>query len=233
MKFFSPTFCDFSPTPLQLFSKPPINFLETRNPKPLTLDPNLKTLNLRPSSGPRFGVCNFDLKNLKSCSLLEKKKLITRFLEQRSFYSVPSPAGFIHLYLLCSLLLDSPCATRATPIAPDRLFLNVHSVGSIVRPPYCRPVPSPASLIRLDLLRSLLLDSPCATRATPIALDSLFLNVCCIFLQLVEESLNENKFKKFRVVRIVSRPFGVATNGPHAKCVYAIPSCILLRRLCG
>ena len=233
MKFFSPTFCDFSPTPLQLFSKPPINFLETRNPKPLTLDPNLKTLNLRPSSGPRFGVCNFDLKNLKSCSLLEKKKINHPILRAAVILLCALPSRFHPPSSFTSLLLDFPCATRATPIAPDRLFLNVQSVGSIDRPPYCRPVPSPASLIRLDLLRSLLLDSPCATRATPIAPDSFFFNVRCIFLQLVEESLNENKFKKFRVVRIVSRPFGVATNGPHAKCVYAIPSCILLRRLCG
>ena len=81
-----------------------------------------------------------------------------------------SSAGFICLILLRSLLLDFPCATAATqapatPIGPDRLFLNVRSVGRMARPPYCPPVPSPACFIRLILLQSLTLDLPCATPA--------------------------------------------------------------------
>ena len=99
-----------------------------------------------------------------------------RFFEQHSFHSVPSSAGFIHLILLRSLLLDFPCATPATPIAPDHLFLNVLLVGRMARPPYSRgvPVPSSAGFIHLILLLSLLLDFPCAALATPIAQDRLF-----------------------------------------------------------
>ena len=61
----------------------------------------------------------------------------------------------------------------------------------MTRPPYSAPVPSPADFICLILLRSLLLDFPCATPATPIAPDRLFFNVGCAFLQLVEELLIE------------------------------------------
>ena len=64
-----------------------------------------------------------------------------------------------------------------TPIAPDRLFLNVRSVDSMTRPPYRAPVPSLAGFILLILLQSPLLDFPCATPAKPIAQDHLFLNV--------------------------------------------------------
>ena len=49
----------------------------------------------------------------------------------------------------------------------------------------------PAWLIHLILWWSLLLYFPCATPATPITQDHLFLNVCRVFLQLVKESLNE------------------------------------------
>ena len=101
---------------------------------------------------------------------------------------MPSSAGFIRLVRLRSLLLDFLCATPATPIAPDRLFLNVRSVGRMARPTYSAPVPSSAGFIRLVRLRSLLLDFLCATPATPIAPDRLFLNVRCGFFQLVEES---------------------------------------------
>ena len=59
------------------------------------------------------------------------------------------------------------------------------------RPPYSAPWPSSAGFIRLILLRSLLLNFQCATLATPVAQDSLFLNVGCAFLQLVEELLIE------------------------------------------
>ena len=90
----------------------------------------------------------------------------------------------MRLILLRSLLLDFPCATAAAPITQDRLFLNVRSVGRMAHPPYSALVPSPAGFMRLVLLRSLLLDFPCATLATPIAQDRLFLN----FRWLVEES---------------------------------------------
>ena len=101
---------------------------------------------------------------------------------------MPSSAGVIRHIRLRSLLLDFLCATPATPIAPDRLFLNVRSVGRMARPLYSAPVPSSAGSIRLVSLRSLLLDFLCATPATPIAPDRLFLNVRCGFFQLVEES---------------------------------------------
>ena len=104
---------------------------------------------------------------------------------------MPSSAGFIRLILLRSLLLDFPCATPATPIAQDSLFLNVRSVCRVARPPYSASVPSLASFIHLILLQSLLLNFPCATPATQIAQDRLFLNVRCGFLQLFEESLIE------------------------------------------
>ena len=56
--------------------------------------------------------------------------------------AVPFPAGFICLILLQSgLLLNSPCASLATPIALDRLFLNdIRSVSHVVRAAYCPPV---------------------------------------------------------------------------------------------
>ena len=57
----------------------------------------------------------------------------------------------------------------------------------MVLPPNCAPVQSPGGFIRPILLRSLLLDLPCATLSTPIALDSLVSNVLCELLQLVEE----------------------------------------------
>ena len=52
-----------------------------------------------------------------------------------------------------------PRFSVSTPIAPDRLFFNVRSVGRMTRPPCSAPVPSLAGFIRLILLRSLLLDS--------------------------------------------------------------------------
>ena len=105
---------------------------------------------------------------------------------------VQSQACFICLTLLRSLLLDFPCSTPATPIV-TRLFLNVRSVCRLARPPYSTPVPSQAGFIRLTLLRSLLLDFPCTTPATPIAQDLLFFNVRFAFLQVVEESLIERR----------------------------------------
>ena len=86
-------------------------------------------------------------------------------------------AGFVRLILLRSLLLDFPCATPAKPISLDRSFLKVRYVGRMAQPPHCPPVPTLASFVRLILLRSLLLEFPCAAPATPIAQDLLFLNV--------------------------------------------------------
>ena len=83
-----------------------------------------------------------------------------------------------------------PCANPAMPISPDSLFLNFCSVCSMASPPYCPSVPSSACFICLILLQSLLLDFPCATSLSPITLDCLFLKVQCVFLQLVEQSLN-------------------------------------------
>ena len=104
---------------------------------------------------------------------------------------VPSLACFIRLILLRSLVLEFSSATPATQIAQDRLFLNICSVGCMSRLPYSPPMPFPAGSTRLILLRIVLLDFPCATQATPIAQDLLFLNVRCAFLPLVEESLIE------------------------------------------
>ena len=91
------------------------------------------------------------------------------------------PAGFHSPNSFAKLppedLLDFPCATPATQIALDRLFFSVRSVGRMACPPYCPLVLSPAGFIRLILLRSLVLDFPCATPATPIAPDRLFLSV--------------------------------------------------------
>ena len=86
-------------------------------------------------------------------------------------------AGFVRLILLRSLLLDFPCATPAKPIALNRSFLKVRYVGRMAQPPHCPPVPTLTSFVRLILLRSLLLDFPCAAPAKPIALDLLFLKV--------------------------------------------------------
>ena len=60
-------------------------------------------------------------------------------------------------------------------IALDRLFMNNPSVSSMTRHPYSAHVQSPACFISLILLRSTLLDFQCATSATPIALDRLFM----------------------------------------------------------
>ena len=143
---------------------------------------------------------------------------------------MPSSAGFIRLVRLRSLLLDFLCATPATPIAQDRLFLNVRSVGHMARPQYSAPVPSSAGFIRLIFLQSLLLDFPCATLATPIALDRLFLMFSVDFCSwLKNRSLNE-EMKMFRVVKGVSRPFGIPMDGPKQKglcdtflCIMATP----------
>ena len=59
----------------------------------------------------------------------------------------------------------------------------------MARPPYSAPLPS-ARFICLILLQSLLLDFPCATLASAIALE-LFLNVRCALLKMIEESLIE------------------------------------------
>ena len=56
-------------------------------------------------------------------------------------------------------------------------------------PPYCPPVLSPARLMRIILLQGLLLEFSCATTGTPSSPDHLFLNVCCVVLQLVKELL--------------------------------------------
>ena len=129
---------------------------------------------------PRFSVCNsghanrsealpvprfvFECRSFNVGSVGRMAGLVRHY----SPYCPPvrSPAGFISLIHLRSLLLDFPCATAATqapatPIAPDRLFFNVRSVGRMARPPYCPPVPSPACFIRLILLQSLTLDLPC------------------------------------------------------------------------
>ena len=105
----------------------------------------------------------------------------------------PPSAGFIRLILLPSLFLDFPCVTPATPIAPDRLFFNVRSVGRMARPRSSAPVPSSLGLFHPphSFAKPPPLDFPCATPATPIAPDRLFLNVRCEFFQLVEESLFE------------------------------------------
>ena len=61
----------------------------------------------------------------------------------------------------------------------------------MARRPNSAPLPSSGGFICLILMQSLVLDFPCATQAMPIALDRLFLNFRCAFLQLVEESLIE------------------------------------------
>ena len=43
-------------TTTQLFSKTPVIFLTTLNPRPLSLDPNLQTLTPKTSSGPTVGL---------------------------------------------------------------------------------------------------------------------------------------------------------------------------------
>ena len=151
---------------------------------------------------------------------------------------MPSPAGFIRLILLPSLLLNISYASPATPIAPDGLFwkvhsvartarppnpycppvqsplsqvhtphsfakpvcgschanhsgqliLNVCSVSSMARPPYCPPLPSLAGFICLVLLLFLLLDFQCATLAMPsrqTLWTVLFLNVFCFAVNLL------------------------------------------------
>ena len=57
--------------------------------------------------------------------------------------------------------------------------------------PYCPPVPSPPDFIHPILLQSLLLDFSCVTPAMTIGPECLCFNVHCVFLQLVEELLNE------------------------------------------
>ena len=101
--------------------------------------------------------------------------------EQRSYHSVPSSAA--HYFCEASsssfrVLLRPRSANRFGP-----LYLNVRSVGRMAL--QCPPLP-----VHLILLRSPLLDFPCATSATPIAPDRLFLNVRCEVLQLNEELLN-------------------------------------------
>ena len=70
-----------------------------------------------------------DLTNLKLTVILPAG------WQQRLFLSAPSPACFIGLILLRSLLFDFPCANLDTPIALGRLVLNVLCVGRVVRPP--------------------------------------------------------------------------------------------------
>ena len=76
--------------------------------------------------------------------------------------SVLSSADFIRRNVLRSLLLDFPCATLTTPIAPD---LECSLCYRTARPPYCPPLPFLVGFICLILLRSLLLDFPWATPA--------------------------------------------------------------------
>ena len=83
-------------------------------------------------------------------------------------------------------------------------------------------MPSPACFVGMNLLLSLLLAFSCANLGKPITQDSLFLNVCSSFCSWLKNRSSNGKIKKFRVVRVVSRPFGVQIGvqmeGPHAKC---------------
>ena len=93
-------------------------------------------LNIQNSLPPRSSTYSwqFSTGKLEAIASKGRTKPFPRwpqFCKQLSFHSVPSSAGFIHLILLQSLLLDFPCATQATPIVLDRLFLNVCSVGSM------------------------------------------------------------------------------------------------------
>ena len=78
---------------------------------------------------PAIGRKSIDLTNLKGTLILPAG------WQQRLFLSAPSPACFIGLILLRSLLFDFPCANLDTPIALGRLVLNVLCVGRVVRPP--------------------------------------------------------------------------------------------------
>ena len=92
------------------------------------------------------------LEELEKLFFAGEKKINHPILRAAVILLCALPSRFHPPSSFTSLLLDFPCATRATPIAPDRLFLNVRSVDRMARPPYCRPVPSPAGFIRLDLL---------------------------------------------------------------------------------
>ena len=151
------------------------------------------------------------------------------------FYSSPllSQACFICLILLQSLLYFQ-CATQGTPIAPqcpDSLFWNVPSVCLMACPPYSPPLPSSACFIRLILLLiclSLLLDFQCATQATQIAQDHLFLNVSCAILQFTVGWRIAHWMKKWRcfvLSELWAGPLAYLWMGPKQKAVYAIPSC--------
>ena len=157
------------------------------------------------------------------------------FLIARPQYSSPllSQACFICLILLQSLLYFQ-CATQGTPIAPqcpDSLFWNVPSVCLMACPPYSPPLPSSACFIRLILLLiclSLLLDFQCATQATQIAQDHLFLNVSCAILQFTVGWRIAHWMKKWRcfvLSELWAGPLAYLWMGPKQKAVYAIPSC--------
>ena len=220
----------------------------------------------------------------------------------------PARREHISLFLLWSLVLNFLYATQAIPIAQDSLFLDVLSFRGMASPPYCPPLPSPASFICLILLQNLLFCKassaifrnsfvkpcpsfsvcysgyanssgqfvsgcslfqrhasaqssilpsfalpPCyiclillwsllrlllyfplllyfsflAAPATSVTPNCLLLNVHFVFLQLVEESLNEWRNEEVWVVWIVSRPLDepalspmpkAVGHEPHAKC---------------
>ena len=106
---------------------------------------------------------NLNVQNYKTHNLTDHQLAVYKFLpaiasrgdpySSRSCYFTlrqpqAGPGRFISLILLRNLLINFPCATLATPISQDRLFLSVCSVCSMPQgsPPYCPHLLSPASL---------------------------------------------------------------------------------------